>query len=90
MQQQRYTTHHASRPEAREAAERQRNDLRYPAGATFEDVQTNVGEPEKGTTDRFAVQMSWTSEPSCPFHPRRAQVRNGMCGPCAEKADDAR
>lgn len=26
---------------------------------------------------------------SCPFHPDRAQVSNGMCGPCAEKYDDA-
>lgn len=29
-------------------------------------------------------------EAACPFHPDRPQVRNGMCGPCAEKADDAR
>lgn len=34
----------------------------------------------------------WTAPigPTCPFHPDRRQVRNGMCGPCAEKADDAR
>ena len=28
--------------------------------------------------------------PTCVFHASRAAVRNGMCEPCAEMADDAR
>lgn len=34
----------------------------------------------------------WASPPvpTCPFHADRAAVRNGMCEPCAEMADDAR
>jgi hypothetical protein len=36
------------------------------------------------------IKTEQISAPTCPFHGDRAQVRNGMCEPCAEKADDAR
>ena len=55
----RQTTHHATKAAARDAQHRQEADPGYPVGATFEVVQTNVGDPATGTVDRFAVEMTW-------------------------------
>lgn len=59
---------------------------------------TQVPNPERAARSA----QCWTDSPrwfeslerpapaTCPFHDDRAQVRNGMCGECAEMADDAR
>jgi hypothetical protein len=49
---------------------------------------TSMTATDAGPT--LAEELKSIGRPTCPFHPDRPQVRNGMCEPCAEKADDAR
>lgn len=42
------------------------------------------------TAPTLAEELAEIGQPTCPFHPDRPQVRNHLCEPCAEKADDAR
>lgn len=70
--------------------------LRKPRVVTDEGVMVDEcpgcgRELEAVVSPSAAVKVALRDDaPSCPFHDDRAQVRNGMCGSCAEKADDAR